>query len=127
MNTAVPVLNNQLAKHFAKAKAWHIFDAQHQRIATLAIDISDGCQARKQLMHTLAEHQVQTIKVRMIGQCMLGKLLKHGFSVQQLTQAALPAAAAEVSGVALLAAEQGRVSKHRCSKTHACGGQCQHD
>lgn len=125
MNIAVPVVNNRLANHFAKAKAWHIFSPSYQRVATVALSPLNSCQAKKELLRALTEWQVNTIKVQKVGQCMLGKLLAKGFTVDKLPSPMLPLLAAQNPGQRLTHPEEGQVSKHKCAKQCQASA-CQH-
>ncbi|CNK89736.1 NifB/NifX family molybdenum-iron cluster-binding protein [Yersinia enterocolitica] len=84
MITVVPMNEDRVANHFAKANYLVFLDEQGVEINRVDNPaLSANCAGKKKMIDLLVEQQVNQVVVRNIGEQMLGKLLARQFAVYQ--------------------------------------------
>ncbi|WP_421194983.1 NifB/NifX family molybdenum-iron cluster-binding protein [Aeromonas enteropelogenes] len=114
-NSAIMLSQGLLAGHFSRAEQLQILGPDGAVLTTLANPAATaGCGGKQALLATLAEHGVDQVMVRNIGQQMLGRLLATGIRVMQCRSGRLPLPAllAPTNLIPLTEASQGRPSRH---------------
>ena len=116
MSIAIPLQDATLANHFTKATCFGIYDEFGSLITQFDNPaLESGCSGKHQLIEKFAEHKVNTVVVKNIGERMLGKLLGGGVKIKQVTQRnqTIPQLLNQLSHYPLLTEpSQGRASVH---------------
>ncbi|MCR3970048.1 NifB/NifX family molybdenum-iron cluster-binding protein [Aeromonas veronii] len=115
--TAIPMNDDHIAGHFAKAERFVFVDEQGSTLAEIANPVA-GNECKSALAELLQAHGARRIVLKNIGSKMLGKLLGSGLAVYQASQGRLAMAdmLSNESGnlTELTSAEQGSAS--RCAE-----------
>ncbi len=115
--TAIPMNDDHIAGHFAKAERFVFVDEQGSTLAEIANPVA-GNECKSALAELLQAQGARRIVLKNIGSKMLGKLLGSGLAVYQASQGRLAMAdmLSNESGnlTELTSAEQGSAS--RCAE-----------
>lgn len=127
--TAIPMNDDHIAGHFAKAERFVFVDEQGGTLAEIANPVAAN-ECKGALAELFNAHGASRIVLKHIGSKMLGKLLDNGLTVYQASQGRLAMAdmLSNESGnlTELTSAEQGSASRcaegagHRGKGSHQC-------